>query len=115
MPWRRTEALTTVRRAADDPRSIEGLALPYGVVSAPTDLDGQGTVGREVHFPGAARGSVEHWMSRQDGGRMPFRPRHGERPVGTVHVLEDTPEGVRFRANIMQSPAGDDYLAEVDA
>lgn len=115
MSWRRTEALTTVRRAADDPQAIEGIALPYGVVSEPTDLDGRGTVGREVHFPGAARASVEHWMSRQDGGRMPFRPRHGERPVGTVQTLEDTPEGVRFRASIFDTPAGAAYLSEVDA
>lgn len=115
MAWRQTEALTTVRQAADDPRAIEGIALPYGVTSGPTDLDGHGTVGREVHYPGAARSSVEHWMGRQDGARMPFRPRHGLRPIGTVQVLEDTPDGVHFRASILPSPAGDEYLAEVAA
>lgn len=115
MAWRTTEALTTVRRAADDPRAIEGIALPYGVVSAPTDLDGRGNIVREVHYPGAARASVEHWMSRQDGGRMPFRPRHGARPIGTVHHLEDKAEGVAFRASIFPTPAGDEYLSEVDA
>lgn len=113
MAWRHTEALTTVRVAADDPRAIEGVALPYRVVSAPTDLDGRGTVGREVHYPQAALASVMHWMGRQDGAKMPYRPRHGERPVGTVQSLEDTPDGVRFRARIMPSPAGDAYLAEV--
>lgn len=113
MSWRTSETLTTVRRSADDPRTIEGIALPYGVVSGQVDLDGTGRIGREVHFPGAARASVEHWMGRQDGARMPFRARHGERPIGTVHSLADTPEGVAFRARIMQSPAGDAYLAEV--
>jgi phage head maturation protease len=115
MTWRRTEALTTVRQAADDPRAIEGVALPYGVMSGPTDIDGRGTVGREVHYPGAAKASVEHWMGRQDGARMAYRPRHGERPIGTVHMLEDTPEGVAFRAQILESPAGDAYLSEVAA
>lgn len=113
--WRQTEALTTVRQSADDPRAIEGIALPYNTLSGPVDLDGRGTVGQEVHLPGAARESVEHWMGRQDGGRMPYRPRHGERPVGTVSTLEDTPDGVIFRANIFDSPAGDAYLSEVAA
>jgi hypothetical protein len=113
MSGRRTEAMTTVRVAADDPRIIEGIALPYRVQSAPTDLDGRGTIGREVHYPGAALNSVTKWMGRQDGARMPFRARHGERPIGTVQVLEDTPDGVRFRARIRESPKGDEYLAEV--
>lgn len=110
---RRTQALTTVRQAADDPRTIEGIALPYRVVSAPTDLDGRGTVGREVHHPQAALNSVTKWMGRQDGAKMPFRPRHGDRPIGTVQSLEDTPDGVTFRARIREGAAGDDYLAEV--
>jgi hypothetical protein len=113
MSWRHTEALTTARQAADDPRTIEGVALPYGIVSGQVDLDGRGNIGQEVHYPGAARSSVEHWMGRQDGAKMPFRPRHGERPVGTVQVLEDAPDGVHFRARIMPSPAGDAYLAEL--
>lgn len=113
--WRTTEPLTAVRVAADDPRAIEGVALPYRVQSAPTDLDGRGTIGREVHYPQAALNSVTHWMGRQDGARMPFRARHGERPIGAVQVLEDTPDGVRFRASILPSPAGDAYLSEVAA
>jgi hypothetical protein len=115
MTWRRTEVLTTVRQAADDPRAIEGIAIPYRVVSGPTDLDGRGTVGREVHYPESFRDSVTYWMGRQDGAKMPFRSRHGERPVGTVQVLEDTPDGVRFRASIFDNPVGDAYLQEVNA
>lgn len=111
--WRTTEALTTVRQSADDPRVIEGIALPYSTLSGQVDLDGRGDIGREVHYPGAARSSVDYWMNRQDGARMPFRPRHRERPVGTVQTLEDTPEGVRFRARIRKSPEGDAYLADV--
>jgi hypothetical protein len=115
MAWRRTEALTTVRQAADDPRAIEGIALPYGVLSGPTDLDGKGTVGREVHYPGSAKADVDYWMRRKDGARMVFRPRHGTRPIGTVQHLEDTPDGVMFRAKMFESAAADEYLAEVAA
>ncbi len=114
MTWRVTEALTTVRQAADDPRAIEGIGLPYGIESNDTDL-GNGVVGKEVHAPGAAAKSVDYWMTRQDGARMPFRPRHKERPIGVVTSLEDTPAGVQFRASIFPGDAGDSYLAEVAA
>jgi hypothetical protein len=46
---------------------------------------------------------------------MAYRPAHGERPVGTVQTLSDTPDGVLFRASIYESPAGDDYLRDVRA
>jgi hypothetical protein len=114
MTWRRTEVLTTVRQAADDPHAIEGIALPYGVLSGTVDLDGRGTVGREVHYPGSAKKDVEYWMGRKDKARLVYRARHGERPIGTVQHLEDTSEGVLFRAKIMETPAGDAYLAEVN-
>lgn len=114
MSWRRTDALTTVRREEPDSRTITGLAIPYGVTSLPTQqLDGQNAA--EAFAPGAFSASVSHWMTRQDGARMAFRPAHGERPVGTVQQLEDTPEGVAFRAAIFESPAGDEYLRDVDA
>lgn len=44
---------------------------------------------------------------------MAFRPAHGEKPVGTVTYLEDTPAGVSFRAKIFRTPAGDEYLGQV--
>jgi hypothetical protein len=111
--FRHTEAMTSVRQSVDDPRIIEGIALPYGVLSGQVDLDGRGDIGQEVHYPHAARSSVAYWMGRQDGAKMPFRPRHGERPVGTVQLLEDTPDGVAFRARIRATPEGDAYLADV--
>ena len=46
---------------------------------------------------------------------MAFRPAHGEKPVGTVSQLRDTPDGVEFRATIMDCPSGDEYLANVRA
>ncbi len=114
MSWRRSDALTTVRREEPEGRIITGLAVPYGVTSLPTEqLDGVNA--REAFAPGAFRDSVEHWTTRQDGARMAFRPEHGARPIGAVQQLEDTPEGVVFRAAIFESPAGDDYLRDVDA
>lgn len=114
MSWRRTDALTTVRREDPDSRTITGLAVPYGVTSLPTgQLDG--STASEAFAPGAFAASVAHWTERTDGARMAFRPAHGERPVGTVQSLEDTPDGVAFRAAIFESPAGDEYLRDVDA
>ena len=114
MSWRRTDALTTVRREEPEGRTITGLAVPYGVTSLPTgQLDG--STASEAFAPGAFAASVAHWMERQVGARMAFRPAHGERPVGTVQSLEDTPDGVAFRAAIFESPAGDEYLRDVDA
>jgi uncharacterized protein len=102
-----TETMTTVRAAADAPRTIEGIAVPYGMVASDTEY------GRETFAPGAFRESVTHWMARQDGARMAFRPAHREKPIGTVTELSETPDGVRFRAAIFATPAGDEYLAQV--
>ena len=109
MSWRTTEPLTTVRAVADDSRAVEGIAVPYGQIA--TDVEG----GPEAFAPGAFRASVEHWAGRQDGARMAFRPAHREKPVGTVTSLEDAPDGVRFRATIFDTPAGDEYLGQVRA
>lgn len=107
MPPRYTEALGTVREVADAPRTIEGLAIPYGVVSLDTEF------GKEAFAPGAFRESVNYWMGRADGARMPFRGKHGEDPIGVVTELHDTPDGVRFRAEIDDGPEGDKYLHRV--
>jgi HK97 family phage prohead protease len=109
MSWRQTDAVSTIRQVPDQPRAVEGIAIPYGVVSLNTDI------GAEAFAPGSFRDSVNHWMGRQDGARMAFRPAHRERPIGTIQSLEDTPVGVQFRASIFDSPAGDQYLAEVSA
>lgn len=102
-----TDVLTTVREVADAPRTIEGIAVPYGVVSGDTEL------GREAFYVGAFRASVEHWMSRGDGARMAYRPAHKQDPVGVVTLLRDTPAGVEFQAEIEESPEGDKYLGRV--
>jgi HK97 family phage prohead protease len=110
MSWRTTETLpSSVREVADAPRTIEGLAVPYDQVALDTEL------GAEAFYRGAFRASVEHWMNRTDGGRMAYRPAHKQDPVGVVNHLEDTPEGVRFRATIEESPEGDKYLSRVRA
>jgi hypothetical protein len=104
-----TDAIPGLQLAADDPRAVTGLAVPYAAISTKTKL------GREGFAPGAFAASVKSWMDRQDGARAPFRPRHGERPVGVVTHLEDTPQGVMFRASIFDGAAGDQYLSEVQA
>lgn len=111
-----TESLGSVRQAADDPWVIEGIAIPYGVVSAPTELyAGSGQVVREAWAPASFRDSVAAWSGRQDGARMAYRPAHREKPVGTVIHLEDAPNGVAFRARIFQTPAGIEYRDQVAA
>lgn len=102
-----TEALGTARQSATEDRVIEGLAVPYGVVSLDTEF------GREAFAPGAFRDSVAHWKGRTDGARMAFRAAHGEKPIGVVTDLRDTPEGVWFSARIRNGAAGDEYLAAV--
>lgn len=109
MTRQHTEAVTTVRSVGPDSRDIEGTAVPYGQVATATEY------GSEAFAPAAFRTSVEHWSGRQDGARMAFRPAHGEKPVGTVGMLADTPAGVSFRATIFDTPAGDDYLGQVRA
>lgn len=104
-----TQAITTLRAAADDPRTVEGIAVPYGQVATATEI------GAEAFAPGAFRESIGRWMGRQDGARMAFRSAHGERPIGTVTSLVDTPDGVAFRAQLFNSPEADRYLAEASA
>ena len=113
MSWHRTDALGSVRQSADDDRTLEGIAVPYGVVSGDTELTPGGEIVREAFAPASFRQSVAHWMSRSDGARMALRPAHGEKPVGTVTHLEDTPAGVAFRAKVFATPAGDEYLGQV--
>jgi phage head maturation protease len=104
---RYTEALGTVREVQGEDRIIEGVAVPYGAVSLDTEF------GREAFAPGAFRDSVSHWMGRTDGAKLPFRPAHNEKAIGSVLSLTDTPEGVMFRARIRSGAAGDAYLEDV--
>jgi HK97 family phage prohead protease len=104
---RYTEALGTVREVADAPRTIEGIAVPYGVISLDTEF------GKEAFAPGAFRDSVAHWMGRTDGAKMAYRPAHGKDPVGVVVELRDAHDGVYFRAEIDEDADGDRYLQRV--
>src|SRR5262245_1731312 len=115
MSWQRTEAVTTLRRESEGSRRVVGLAVPYGVLSNATrQLDGAVTT--EAFAPDAFRASVDHWTTRQDGARMPFRSEHGGPVIGTVVSLTNDRDGVPFAADIFESsPAGDEYLRNVDA
>ena len=109
----RSEAIGFVRQSADDPRVLEGIAVPYGVVSRPTELiPGSGEIIREAWAPGAFTEDIAAWAARADGRKAPHRPRHGERPVGTT-TFTDTPQGVAFRTTLLNSPAADAYRDEV--
>lgn len=114
MPNRRTDALTTVRRAEAGSRELTGTAVPYGVLSNPT-LQLDGTVAREAFQPGAFTADVDRWMGRQDGARMAFRRQHGGPAIGVVVELRDEAAGVPFRARIFEGQDGDEYLRDVDA
>jgi phage head maturation protease len=104
---RTTEAVGHIRQSQDDPRVIEGIVVPYGQVAANTEI------GREAFAPGSFRDSAAGWMSRTDGARLPFRPAHGQRNIGSVTHLEDTPAGLSFRAKIRDGARGDEYLSEL--
>lgn len=112
----RLDAFGVIRDAAEGSREIAGIAAPYGSVSNETELrPGSGIVVREALAPGSLAASVSKWMQRNDGAKMAFRPAHGEKPIGVVTELADTPEGVTFRASIFDTPAGDEYLTQVRA
>lgn len=111
----KTEAIGFVREDAENPRQLEGIAVPYGVVSAPTELVPGGEVVRETFAPGAFAANVAAYGARQDGRRLAFRPAHGEKPVGVVTAMEDGKDGVSFRASIFEGAAGDEYLNQVRA
>lgn len=111
----KTEAIGFVRQSADDPNVLEGIAVPYGVTSRPTELlPGSGEIVREAWAPGAFSEDVAAWGARQDGRKAPHRPRHGERPVGTT-VFSDSKEGVLFRTTLFKTPAAEAYRDEVAA
>ena len=113
---RTLEAIGSVRSVSEDSREIVGLAVPYGVLSEPTQLiEGSREIVTEVCLPGMFRDSISHWTTRSDGARMPYKPAHGERPVGVVTELTETPDGVSFRASIFDTPRGNEYLENVRA
>ena len=108
---RTTESCSAlVRIAADNPREIVGTAVPYGQVT-----EYAAEFGRESFDPGSFATDAAAWMSRDDGARLPYRPRHKAPPNGVVTALQDTPGGLMFRASIFDTQAGNEYLREVEA
>ena len=85
---------------------IEGIAVPYGV---PVEL---GPGRREVFALGAFAADVAAWGARSDGARVPLvtsHPGDGSRAVIGVAELRDTPEGLRFTAELASTPAAAEY------
>jgi phage head maturation protease len=76
-------------------------------------LRGSGEIIRETWAPGAFAQNIAEWNAHPDGRKMAFRPSHGERSIGSVFELRDTPDGPYFRAKIRTGPRGDAYLEEV--
>lgn len=101
-----TDALTTLHATADG-RALEGIIVPYGVRTNDER--------RHVWAPGAFAESVDYWMARTDGARLPFRRTHGERPVGAVATLQDRADGVWGRVEMFDTAEAQDYSREVAA
>jgi hypothetical protein len=97
---RTTDTVSAVRQAAEDPRLIEGIVVPYGKIAGHTD------VGPEAFAPGAFREDVSRWMGRTDGARLPYRPAHGERAIGSVVALATRPMASTSRPASGQAHAG---------
>lgn len=91
------QSVTLDAAAGDSPRTISGIAAPYGV-------DANVSTGQTIRLePGslptdgpAPRLLLEHDSSAQ--------------PVGMVTAREDTPEGMLFTAEIARTRAGDDLV-----
>jgi hypothetical protein len=112
MTERTGEAIGFLRSAeGDNPLAFDGI-LPYGQLSArPVREYGK----REVFAPGCFARNADYWMNRDDGGKMPFRAKHSEGDIGSVTMLRDTPEGLRFRVEIDDDEAGNAYARRVRA
>lgn len=111
MTQRSTDTIGFLRSAeGEDPLTFEGIAVPYGQRT----INPVREYGRpEAFAPGAFAGSAAYWMSRADGARVAFRPEHGAKPVGTVSMLSDTPDGLRFRMQLRDNAEGRDYAEQV--
>ena len=94
-------------------RVIEGLAVPYGVVTLGAD-----EYPAERFAAGSFARSVAAWLTRQDGARVPILDRHGRHggvAVGAATELWETPEGLRFRGELLEGDAADAFAARIRA
>lgn len=108
----RTTELIGNLRGTDDPLVFEGTAVPYGVRSvSPVPEFGM----PEAFAPHAFAGSAEFWMSRGDGARMAYRPKHGAEDIGTIVSLRDEDSRLAFTLRLDDDPAGQAYARKVRA
>lgn len=99
----RTTELTGSLRATADPLVFEGTAVPYGVKTiSPVAEYGV----PEAFAPHAFAGSATHWMSRDDGGRMAYRRKHGADDVGSITHLRDEDARLAFTMKLDDNEAG---------
>lgn len=90
----------------DDGRTIEGLAVPYGVaVTGPTAEYGEL---RESFAPGAFREAI----AARAGAPVAILDTHRGAPVGSAQLI-DADDGLRFRGRLFTSQAARDYAERV--
>lgn len=97
-------------QAAGDPdgRTIEGLAVPYGVtVSSPTAEYGEL---REAFAPGSFRDA----LAARNGQPVAILDTHRGTVVGSAE-LHEADDGLRFRGRLLTSSAARDYAERVGA
>jgi HK97 family phage prohead protease len=108
----RTTELAGHLRATDDPLVFEGTAVPYGALTvSPVPEFGV----PEAFAPHAFKDSAEFWMSRGDGTRMSYRPKHGADDIGTITALRDEDAGLGFTLRLDDDPAGHAYAKKARA
>jgi HK97 family phage prohead protease len=91
-----------------DGRTIEGLAVPYGVaVSGPTAEYGEL---REMFAPGAFREAI----AARNGQPVAILDTHRGNVVGSAE-LREAPDGLRFAGRLLTSQAARDYAERVAA
>lgn len=107
--WHRIDAggLLSVRddHAGDAPdgRTVEGIAVPYGVPTRPGATREYGRA-RETFAPGAFRDWLTRWAAA-GRRRLPLLDRHEGRVVGYADNLEERSEGLWFSGRLLDSPA----------
>jgi HK97 family phage prohead protease len=94
-----------VIRDEGDGRSMEGTAIVYGEKSGNTAEYGSTP---EQFAPGAFRDALE------DAKPAPFFNRHGGEMIGAV-TFEDTPEALRYRGRLFDTPGALAYREQVRA
>ena len=88
-----------------DGRTLVGLAAPF---NAPADIFEHGQRFTETIAPGAFSRTIA-----QRGGKVPLHAVHDvtrKLPLGPVHKMTETGDGLRIEARISKTQAGDEVL-----